>query len=319
MATSGSVDFSVTRNEIITAALQQIGVVGEGEVATSAQISESSLLLNALVKARMSDGMPLWALKEGFILPTTETSAISLGGVGNNVTAYVTTNVTNDATAGDTTLTLDSVTGISSTYAIGISQGDSTVFWTTVNGAPVGDVVTLTAAITEDVSAGAIVYAYSTTNRITRPLRVISAYMIDTAGDNRFPINVVSKDEWLSLGTHDAQSVPNQVWYDPQLVNGVLHVYPQFYTGDYVMEITYHRPFEDFDASTDTPDFPQEWYLSIIMDLAALLGGKYGVPISERRELKQEAQMWHELALSNGTEEGSFRMTPDTRWRTGHG
>lgn len=319
MATSGSIDFSISRNDIIEASLKQIGVLGEGESPNSTQITETSLLLNALVKARMADGMPLWALKEGYVLPMTGTNLYTIGSSAHVVSSYVTTTLASTASIG-TTIVVTSASGISSGYAIGVEQNDSTILWTTVNGAPSGTTVTLTAPLTVAAASGKRVWVYNTTNRINRPLRVISAYIGQIVSDvltNRWQINIATKDQWLSLGNPTATGVPNQIWYDPLLTTGELHVYPQFLGGSQLIEITYHRPFEDFDASTDTPDFPQEWYLSLIMDLAAILGAKAGVSIDERRELKKEAEMWRQLALDNGTEQGSLFMQPDTRqsWR----
>ena len=40
MATSGSVDFSITRDNIITEALQLTGVIGEGETPSTNQKSD---------------------------------------------------------------------------------------------------------------------------------------------------------------------------------------------------------------------------------------------------------------------------------------
>lgn len=63
MATSGSTDFSVTRDDIISRALRLIGAIAQGESPTTEQLNEAAIALNGLVKAWQADGMPLWALK----------------------------------------------------------------------------------------------------------------------------------------------------------------------------------------------------------------------------------------------------------------
>ena len=317
MATSGSVDFSVSRDDLIKAAMQYAGVLEEGGTPSATQLTENSLLLNMIVKARMADGMPLWALKEGYALPITGTNVYSIGNSAHVVSSYTTTTLASNAAIG-TTIVVSSATGISSGYAIGVELDDSTMHWTTVNGAPAGTTVTLTAALTDTAGAGNRVWVYNTANRIVRPLRVISAYIgqiVDDVLTNRWVLNIVPKDKWLSLGNPTATGTPNQIWYDPQLTTGDLHVYPRFLGGDQLLEITYHRPFDDFDAGTDTPDFPQEWYLALMLELAALIGAKSGVPLTERRSMQAEATAARELALSNGTEEGSLFLQPDTRWQ----
>jgi hypothetical protein len=64
MPTSGSTDFSVNRDSIISRALRIIGVIPQGVAATALQVVEASSALNGLVKALEADGMPLWGIKE---------------------------------------------------------------------------------------------------------------------------------------------------------------------------------------------------------------------------------------------------------------
>src|SRR3990167_2781910 len=106
MASSGSYNLSITRDDIITAALQLAGIIGEGETGTASQVTEAALLLNMIVKLREADGMPLWALKRGYILPFTGTSSINTD--SHVVTAYDTTTLSADSAASDTTLTVRS-------------------------------------------------------------------------------------------------------------------------------------------------------------------------------------------------------------------
>jgi len=51
MATSGSIDFATTRDDIITEALEQLGVLGEGESPSAAQLTSCSRTLNMMLKA----------------------------------------------------------------------------------------------------------------------------------------------------------------------------------------------------------------------------------------------------------------------------
>ena len=64
MATSGSTDYSQTRDDIIKRALRLIGALAQGESPTTDQVTEAAVALNGLVKAWEADGMPLWAIKE---------------------------------------------------------------------------------------------------------------------------------------------------------------------------------------------------------------------------------------------------------------
>jgi len=79
------------------------------------------------------------------------------------------------------------------------------------------------------------------------------------------------------------------------------------------IKLTYQKPFEDFDASTDNPDFPQEWFEALKYGLATRLAGEYGVSMDDRKQLLYEAQSIKAEALGYGTEEGSFFITADYR------
>ena len=304
MTTSNSVDFSVTRDNLITLAYQHVGVVGDGETASADQITEGALLLNMLVKARQADGMPLWALKRGFILPLTGVSSMTMGS-SHAVTTYVTTTLTADSAATDTTLTVTSITGISTAHVIGIELDDGTVDWTTVNGAPSGTTVTITTGVTTAASSGNRIYTYATTNRVTRPLKILQANILTPADDLGQPIRVITRDEYFSLNNRTLATGPNTIFYDPQLT-WVVYFWPRFTTGTEIIEFTYHRPFEDFDATGDTPDFPQHWYMALMTELAWALGAKGGVPPEERGALFKEAQFYIEQARTADPEEGSI-------------
>ena len=75
MATSGSTNFSVTRDQLISGALRLCGVIAEGETATTEQINNGAEALNMLVKRLYADGMPLWAMKQYSVPLTSGTSA----------------------------------------------------------------------------------------------------------------------------------------------------------------------------------------------------------------------------------------------------
>ena len=78
MATSGSTDYSQTRDDIIKRALRLIGALAQGESPTTDQVTEAAVALNGLVKAWEADGMPLWAIKERTITLLANTTTYTL-------------------------------------------------------------------------------------------------------------------------------------------------------------------------------------------------------------------------------------------------
>ena len=100
------------------------------------------------------------------------------------------------------------------------------------------------------------------------------------------------------------------------VTTGELHLFPKpdaTSAAQNQVVIVYQRPYEDFDASTDTPDFPQEWLEPIKYLLATRLAGEYQTPLAVRQQLLSEAMALKDTALSMGTEEGSFFFGADVR------
>ncbi len=312
MATSGSVDFSVTRDDLINSALQHIGVLGEGETASSDQLTESARILNMIVKLRQSDGMQLWALKKGYILPFTGSNDISSG--SHVVTAYDTTTLSSDSATSDTTLTVTSITGFTNGDTLGIELDDGSVDWTTINGVPAGSTITITTGVTSAASSGNRVYGYTASSeRVTRPLRILNAFVKDVANNTGHQIDVVARNDFYNIATPTTEGEPNRLYYNPQLSTGTFSVWPRFEDGSKIIEFSYHRPFEDFDSASDTPDFPQEWYLPLFWELAYNLAPSKGVPLEERKGMIAEAERYLQLAREAGTAEESIRIVPDVR------
>lgn len=317
MASSGSYDFTVTRDNLITLALQHIGVLGIGITPSANTVTEAALLLNLIVKLRAADGMPAWALRRGMILPFSGASSINTD--SHVVTAYDTTTLSADSAASDTTLTVTSITGFSNGDQIGIELDSGNIDWTTINGAPSGTTITITTGVTTAASSGNRIYGYTASSqRVQKPLRIVEANIYKPADATSYPIEVVSREEFYTMGDRDTEGTPNKIYYTPEPssltaldTNGVIWVWPRFENGDSIIEFTYQRPFQDFDAAGDNPDFPQAFHLPLMLELAAMLGPKFGVPVEERERLFMEAKMYRDEALSTIYEEGSFYFQPD--------
>jgi hypothetical protein len=79
MATSGSYDWQLNRNQVITGALRKLAVLPSGGTPSTAQISDANDALNSLVKAYQADGMPLWAIVNTSFTTVADTSQYAIG------------------------------------------------------------------------------------------------------------------------------------------------------------------------------------------------------------------------------------------------
>lgn len=154
------------------------------------------------------------------------------------------------------------------------------------------------------------------TINIDKPLKITQAYLRDINTNVDIPMRIITRDEYNRLGNKAITGQPIQIYYEPLRDYGVLHIFPPANAPSVAakkIHFTYMRPFEDFDASTDEPDFPQEWFDALKYGLASRLAGEYGISMEDRKQLMQEAMVIKAEALSFGTEEGSFFFTADVR------
>ncbi len=241
MATSGDTTWTLTRDQIIYAALRKLGIVVDGGVVTANQLVGAEEALNNLIPSLYAQGMPLWAMR---------------------------------------TIDLLMVQG-QGVYPIGVGFGTGNA-------------------------------------NTPAPLKIMQAWTLDISGGvnntYRLPLNIYTQYNFQLLNAPTTVGVPINLWYQPLNQTGNINIWPtpdNYSATNRQLWITYQRPFEDFDNSTDTPDFPQWWLEPLIYSLAHRLGPEYGIPLSERDKLNEEATALITNALSFGTEEGALFIQPD--------
>jgi hypothetical protein len=156
----------------------------------------------------------------------------------------------------------------------------------------------------------------------TAPLKVLQAWIRTTSTNADSSLNLLTKKDYDQYGNKASQGTPSEVYYKPPGPNvpemqGTFTFYPTpdantassttfVFTGVY--------PIQDFDASTDNPDFPGYYFLALTWLLAKELAPEYGVPLAERGMIAKEAKEHLDKALSFDIEEGSFYIQPEPDW-----
>jgi hypothetical protein len=79
MALSGSYDWTLNRDQVITGALRKLAVLPSGGTPSAPQVADASEALNAIVKAFQADGMPVWAIEPYTFTVTSGTSSYAIG------------------------------------------------------------------------------------------------------------------------------------------------------------------------------------------------------------------------------------------------
>jgi len=306
MATSGSINLSASRDDIITEALEILGVLAEGTTPSAAQLTSCARTLNYMIKAWQADGINLFAVQQVYLFLIKNQSAYSLISTTTDhyTASFVETTTSAAALSGASSIVLTSATGISASDKIGVYQ-DSTMHWTTVNGAPSGSTVTLTAALTADVASGAVVYAY--TSKAKRPMRVLESVVHD---ENDTPIHVGSREEYFNQSGKGTDGRVNTIYFDPQVASPKLYVWPQTDDERHYLKLYIQRTLEDVDAAADEVDFPQEWYLPLAANLAVLLGPKYGKSLNMLAAISAMADREYQRVSGFDTEAVSIFLAP---------
>lgn len=308
MATSGSIDFSQTRQEFITSSLRLAGVLATGESASAADASDANTTLNLYLKALQAKAPQLWRQTQGVLFLTPGTYEHSLpGGRAARLADAAFTTLSVAAVATDTTITVTSATGIADGDNIGVELSDGTRQWTTVSGSPAGNVVTLSAALTGDAASELTVYAY--TNALERPLRITQMIRRSDCVDIEVPI--VSRQEFWNTPTKTQSGTVLLAYYDPQLTTGTLNLWP---TGANVKEyliFTFERNIEDVDSNPNNLDIPVEWLEAVRFGFSYRLAIEFGGTPQRLSILKSESKRCEEELLAFDQEYASIYFAPD--------
>jgi len=314
MARSGSTNFSVTRDNLIQDALEDLGILPIGGTLTTAQKTKAALKLNLMVKRDMARGMHLWTFSEGTLFGVDNQESYSLGTGGDEAAStYVKTELAADVDSGETNITVDSITGISNGDAIGVELDDGSLQWTTVNGVPAGSTIVLTAALTDDVSENAHVYAYTTI--IEKPLRLVKETIrLENESGTETPVRLVSRAEYLQLSNKAISGKTNQVYYDATWgTTGTLYVWPTWQDVRDVLHFTFERTLQDFDADVDNPDFPISAADYLVKGLRYELAVTYGLGTDIVNMMRFQAEESRDDWMFGDSEDSSIFLHPDMR------
>jgi hypothetical protein len=290
MATSGTVTLTTSQDALIRRAFRILGLIQVGGTRHPEEMDNAEEALNVMLKEWDSQGVGLWLIKSVTLYPQASTASFDLGPSGDHATLDgVSTNTSAAASSGASSITVDSITDIADGDYIGIELDSGSFQWTTVNGTPSGSTVALDDVLTDDVDDDATVVAYTT--KIARPLRIKNPRYKDSSGYER-PLDEWSRSQYLNMPDKTTDAQPVAVYYDPQLTNGKLYIWPRCSEVDGEILFDAQMPMEILSARTDEPLVSDEWFNTVALKLAALLGIEYPHEVDKRHLawVKQEAE-----------------------------
>jgi hypothetical protein len=314
MATSGSINFRSTRDEVVKDALQTLSIIGENEEPNPTTVLYAIRVLNRMLKSFMTQGLHLWTYGEATLFFDATSTAYSLGSGSSDarcVSDAVITQLTTAASAPATTLVVTSTTGMLAGDNIGIVLDSGSISWTTIVSVDSSTGLTITTGIASAAAVSNNVYTY--TNKINRPQKVHSCRLREgVTNTTDVELTMVSRQEYYQMANKNTEtSNPTIAYYDPQLSSGLLHLYGKPSSISKYLVLTYERTIEDVDSATDNFDLPVEWEEAIVAGLVARLAPFAEKDIETRMLLKKEAQEALYAVLDYDNESTTIQFIPD--------
>lgn len=157
---------------------------------------------------------------------------------------------------------------------------------------------------------------------ILQPLKLYNARRKDALSDIEIPLQIYSEKEYLSYPNKEMEGTPLGIYFKPKYeigvtagntATGVIYVYQpadSYHATNTTILFNYQRPFVDFNATTDSLDFPQYWFEAIKYGLAVRLAPVYGTPMLEFDRIKAEAREIKAIAMAYDSEDTSIFLYP---------
>lgn len=267
--------FNLTRNEIITRSFNIINAFESNETPSAADFSLASDLLNMMVLHWSAHGIHLFQRRIAYLFPQYNQSKYTIdSNSSDHITdTYYQTTLSADEALGQTVLSVTSTANITVDDHIGIILDDGTIQWSTV-ASKTSTTVTIDDALTGATAADSIVYNYTT--KLDKPLNIHYAFRRDTVDNSDIPMIGLSHSDYWKIPVKEDLGTPIDWYYDVQINDGDFYLWPAPSDVTTIVGFSSDRRCNDFVNATDYPDFPREWLMAIIHNLAVYLSGPYG-------------------------------------------
>ena len=154
---------------------------------------------------------------------------------------------------------------------VGIELDDNTLHWTFI-AAALSTTLSLVTALTDDAAIDNHVYSY--TIKAPRPIEIVES-RLHKAFDTDVPLITTGRLDYELLSDKASTGPVNQVFYDKQLINGEMLVWPSPVDMQEYLKFSAKIPIEDMTELTNDFAVAQEFFLPAAWNLAILLGPKH--------------------------------------------
>lgn len=300
-----SQNFEMTVDEIVEEAfdLLQIGV--EGEDLTADMYKRGRRSLNLMLQSVQTDGLTLAVQEDGALFLRAGVERYDLSDTTTNkiTNRYYETTLAADADSPDSTITVSSDDDINDGDTIGILLDDNSIQWTTVNGAPAADVVTLDDNITGPAASGNQVFNFRDTfKKVSRILdfRRTDFFTNDT------PMDHTTRQTYFNLPNKSTTGIPVQIYHDRG--KNEVFMYPAPQDSCNIVKFMYEIEIPNAENGSEKLTLPKYALEKICLGLASRLTMKYRVPDSVKQDVQNAAKVAWDKEMVFDDEVGSLHV-----------
>lgn len=275
MSTGSTTDFTITRDQLIELGYKAIGVLPPGQPLDGELLEDGKLVLGLIVRETDSAGKWRWTIDVASTLALAANTFryTSSNGLPTNITDLVKVTY-RDGQANDEPVTIVKAEGWES-ISQKIATGEPEFAYLTDNIVLASRELYVT-PVPSSVNTQSVV-----TGTDASVYKCIQRHVAD---DINKPVTGANWRLYWELGG----SGPS-VW-----ASGTSYLAPQ------MLRLLYRRPIYDFDAASDTPDFPIAWPRLLVYKFAADLADYWGVPPERADRYLQKAKgAYDDLFQSN--------------------
>lgn len=307
MAFSKSTNFIMTSGEVINEALALCGIGLNSETPTAAETNQAKLNLNMLVKMYSVKGLKPWLKGETTVTMIANQASYNLGYNKDGTTTATTANKLVDSGAGftsDGTTIGDQVINVTDGTTTTVSAIDSDT----------------TLSVAADIFTTGEQYRIARTGNtvIDRPVEITRAWLRDSNNVDT-PVTVIPKNDHLDLNDKATAATPTMLYYNPLIKIPQITLWPKPTATDvsnYTLYLHFRKFADDIDATTDDIEFPQEWYLALVWNLAEVLMIPLDLPEKRQNKITGMAKRFLNIAESTEVEtHTSVKIQPSSRRR----
>lgn len=282
MATSGSQNFSQTRNEVINDALRLLMVTSPGNEASADTIDYANRILNSMIKQWNAQGYRLWSRGEAVIVFTEATASYTLGDASGVDKAFkasglIQTSIGADEAAAQTSITVSSSTGMAGSDVCFIELDDNTIHVTSISSITNATTIVINDALPSAAASGNAVFTYTPSTDVLPHVRRIEDVRIRWfASGNDRRLTRLDRMSYYGISDKAATGEPTSYYIEDSVDSPSIYFWPVPVDMSTTARVTYVKSLDDMDDASDDFDFPQEWLHCLKYNLAVMIAPGLG-------------------------------------------